>query len=216
MKSQFYFLNRLMLLPVACAIPGLSMAAESKTGLYLKPLLGLSQMSNQTARVDGPGLSNGPASIGLGNGFNAGLLLGYRMNSNWSVEVGWEYRTNEAEITLANGDRFSDGNYASNQFFINGLYHFAGSGRWEPYVGAGLLWGQEIDIDLEQGGIEQSFDGQGDIGVQVLAGVNYRLSETWTIGAEVRYGRTSGIDLGPIKDLNYSPTTVQFSMGYRF
>ncbi|MFK7965900.1 MAG: porin family protein [Burkholderiaceae bacterium] len=216
MKKQFHSLTRLMLLPVAFAAPSLVIAAESTTGLYLKPIFGLSQMSNQSALVEGSGLSNGPASIGLGSGFNAGLLFGYRMNSSWSIELGWEYRSNEADITLANGDRFSDGNYASNQFFINGLYHFAGNGRWDPYVGAGLLWGQEIDIDLEQDGIEQSFDGQGDIGVQVLAGLNYRLSEAWTIGGEFRYGKTSGIDLGPIRGLNYSPTTLQLTMSYRF
>jgi len=216
MENFLQSLARPSVLITALAAPAISIATEPGEGLYVKPIFGLSQMSDQVARVDGAGLANGPVKLGIDPGFNAGLLLGYRTKSNWAFEVGWEYRSNDTEIVLADGQRLSDGNYASNQFFLNGLYFFASRSRWEPYVGAGLLWGQEIDIDLEGDGFEQSFDGQGDIGVQVFAGLNYKLSNAWSVGGELRYGRTTGIDLGVLKGLEYAPTTLQVGLTYRF
>lgn len=75
---------------------------------------------------------------------------------------------------------------------------------------------QEIDFDFENNGVEQSFDGQGDVGVQIFAGLNYRLSRSWSIGGEIRYGSTTGINLGPVRALDYSPTSLQIGLSYRF
>ena len=125
-------------------------------------------------------------------------------------------------MLVADQSLLTNGNYASNIFFINGHYHFNGHGDWQPYVGAGLGWIQEIDIDLEQNGVETSLSGDGDIGYQLFAGADYKLDEQWSMGFELRYGSTTGIDLkgegnnGRYRDLDYQPTTLQIGLTYRY
>ena len=91
------------------------------------------------------------------------------------------------------------------------------------YVGAGLGWLQEIDIDLEGNGPEQSYSGDGDIGVQLFLGADYALSDAWALQGEVRYARFSDIDLdgearaeGSLTGLDYEPLTLQLGIVYRF
>lgn len=156
------------------------------------------------------------------NGFTTGLGVGYRYGSRIAVEAAWEYRTNESETSFASGLAFPEGNYASNMFFFNGYYFLTARGAWEPYAGAGLAWVQEVDIDLEGDGPEQSFSGDGDVGFQVFVGSNYRLTDRWSVHGELRYGSVTGIELsgenvdGTISDFEYEPVTVQFGINYNF
>jgi len=66
------------------------------------------------------------------------------------------------------------GNYASTGLALNGFYSFNafGSDKVRTYIGAGLAWLTEVDIDFEQGGNELSYSGDG-FGVQLLAGARY-------------------------------------------
>lgn len=185
---------------------------------------GLSSLPDTRGTIDDFNLETPGSSIdvSLSGGFAAGAGIGYRYNPRIAVELAWEYRSNDSETDFESGTRFDAGNYASNTFFLNGFYNFDNRGRWEPYVGAGLSWVQEIDIDLEGNGPEQSFSGDGDFGVQLFLGSNYRLTKRWSAHGEVRYGVLSGIDLegenvpGNISDLDYDPLTLQFGINYRF
>ena len=197
--------------------------AMAEDNWFVRPYLGLSQMSD----IDGDfedieGLS-GKAEVDLETGFTGGLGIGYRLSDEFAVEFGWEYRSNDSEVLLAGREEFDDGNYASNIFYLNGHYHFAPSGNWRPYVGAGLTWIEEIDIDLERDGEELSYSGDGDTGYQLFAGIDYALSPGWVVQSELRYGSITGIDLdgesgdpGSFDGIDYQTTTLQLGLVYAF
>jgi len=64
-------------------------------------------------------------------------------------------------VRLADGGSLPSGNYASTGVALNGLYSFNLFGREEvrTYVGLGVAWLTEVDIDFEQGGEEVSYSG---------------------------------------------------------
>jgi len=197
--------------------------AESGGHWFLRPLVGLSLVSDFQATANNVAGSTGPAEIKLDNGFTAGLGAGYRYNANIAVEIAWEYRSNDSEVLLNGATPLRDGNYASNTFYLNGHYYFSNSGKWEPYVGAGLSWVQEIDLDFEQNGVESSYTSDGDVGYQVFAGLNYDLSPSWDLQSELRYGSITDITLkseaangDSFTGMDYQPFTVQLGLVYQF
>lgn len=152
-----------------------------------------------------------------------GIGVGYRIDPRLSAEFGWEYRSNDSKTVLDATSEFGDGNYASNIFYLNGHYHFEQVGKWRPYVGAGLTWVEEIDIDLERGGDELSYSGDGDSGYQLFAGFDYDLADSWKLQAELRYGSIGDIDLegegndvGEFDGIDYETTTLQIGLVYDF
>ncbi|MGC6481148.1 MAG: outer membrane beta-barrel protein [Porticoccaceae bacterium] len=195
--------------------------AHAETGgLYVKPTFGMSNLSNssgvRTGQVDQV------IEVNTSLGFTAGISLGYRYNHNLSAELGWEYRSNDSETIYSDGTLFPNGNFASNLFYVNGIWHFDARRKWHPYVGAGLGFIQEIDIDLEAGGIEQSFSDSGNFGSQVFGGIDYGLTEHLKVGVEIRYSNVSKVDLpaeenatGNINGLEYDPLTIGLTMTYQ-
>jgi opacity protein-like surface antigen len=208
---------------VAAALPVQAQEAEDR-GWFARAWGGYSILADTDGSIDnfGSAPTGDRIDVSTSGGFNAGAGLGYRYNPRLAVELAWEYRSNDSEVDLASGARYGDGNYASNTFFLNGYYYFDRRGAWEPYVGAGLAWIQEVDIDLEGNGPEQSFSGDGDVGLQVFAGTNYRFNDRWSAHGELRYGAVSGIDLegenndGRIRDFDYEPLTFQLGVNYHF
>jgi outer membrane autotransporter protein len=207
----------------ALLLPVTAQAQESNDqGWYLKPLIAISQLSDQTGTTFGIGAVDGSADAQISGGFASGLNIGYSYNEHWSAELGWEYRSNDSEVSLADGQRFTEGNYASNSFFLNGIYSFDSSRSWRPYLGAGLSWIQEIDIDLETAGSELSYSGDGDSGFQLFAGLDYQFDSRWSVLGEVRYSSIGDIELigentsGTFTGLDYNPVSFQIGLNYRF
>lgn len=198
-----------------------TLSAHAESGWYVKPYTGYSSLSDTSGdRLDAV---SQPVDVDLSGGFLAGLGVGYQYCNNWAAEIAWEYRSNDSETSYADGTRFDDGNYASNIFYLNGYYLFEPRGNWQPYLGAGIGWVQEIDIDLEGLGPEQSFSGDGDVALQFMGGVHYKFSDRWLINGELRYSRISGVDLeaeagavGSIEDLDYDPLSISIGLTYRF
>ncbi|MEM1264300.1 MAG: OmpW family outer membrane protein [Pseudomonadota bacterium] len=189
----------------------------------IRPYVGLSQLGDVNGPSRGLGTVDGPVDVAVDSGFTAGVALGYDINERWAAEVAWEYRTNDSETTLADGTRFTDGNYASNLISLSGVYKLSPRGRWQPYLGLGVTVAQEIDIDLEQAGVETSLEGSGDVGYRAFAGVDWALADRWQLNGEVRYGSTTGIQLDSedvagqvIDDLDYDPLTLAIGFRYRF
>lgn len=223
-KQLFKTLKYLPLVVTTVSTPwlaGNAMGAPDKQSWYVRPHVAYSQLSD----ISGDSLVEGAAAgadIALSGGFAAGLGLGYFYRPNFAVELSWEYRSNDSEVALDDGRRFSDGNYASNSFYLNAIHHFARQDAWQPYVGGGLVWIQEVDIDLEDSGQEISFEADGDMGWQAFAGMNYWLNERWAIHGEMRYGSVTGIDLGSesgngrINDLEYQPLSLQTGVLFYF
>ena len=191
---------------------------------YIKPHVGIGIVRDND--FDQAGVVT-PGAGGDGEyetGWAAGLGVGYRYGNGWSAELDWEYRTNDNDtIGFSDGSRFDDGDIASNIFYLNGYYTFGTQDkRFRPFVGAGVGWVQELDLDLESGGAERSYSGAGDIAWQVMAGVETNLARDWRLQGELRYSRVSGIDLdeeggaGKIRDLDYDTWSVNLGLVYDF
>lgn len=190
---------------------------------FVRPVLGLSNLSDLSVTADNVAGATGETQIALDSGFAAGLGVGYQYNDNLAVEIAWEFRSNDSVVSLSNGVEFQDGNYASNTFFLNGLYYFDSSSKWRPYVGAGLAWIQEIDIDLEAQGQELSYSADGDVGFQAFAGLGYELSDRLELSGELRYLDIGDFDLsaepgttGQLLGLDYSPSSLSLALRYKF
>jgi len=206
---------------MAACISNVAYAVDE--GWFLRPNLGFSNMSDLSAQVSDIDGTSGVAEVAIDSGFVAGLGVGYQFNNRLALEVAWEYRTNDSSVELLPDLSFSEGDYASNTFFLNGLYYFDSGNRFRPYLGAGLAWVQEVDIDFQQGEQELSYAGDGDVGLQAFAGLDYAVTEHLSLQAELRYTSISGLDLEPeegasgrIIDIDYQPSTFQLGAVYRF
>jgi len=161
------------------------------------PYVGLSVLQDQSAEIIGFDTdSNGRADVAIEDGFTSGLSLRYHYpETSWISELGWEYRSNDSYITTASGTRLPGGNYASNIFYLNARYRFVTGSQILPWVGGGVVWTQEVDLDSESTAGERSFSDSGSIGFQVLAGADYDLTERLYLTGELRYSHQSDLDL---------------------
>lgn len=215
--------HRLTLVYLLLTVLPHTVLAEETRGWFLRGYAGYSHLGNQNADSRGIGAGDSSGDVELDGGYTAGAGLGYRYSDRWSAEFAWEYRSHDSKLDLDNGERYDDGNYASNTFWLNGFRHFPWSGRWQPYVGAGIGYIEEIDIDLDRSGEgERSFSDDGYVTWQAFAGVDYQMSERWDLQAEVRYSYLDDVDLdeeggsGRLDGLDYDPVTFQLGVVYRF
>lgn len=88
--------------------------------------------------------------------FKDGLLLrgaaGRRLGPYWAVEAEWFYRSNSLASLAAGNRRFTGGDVASNNLFLNATFSPGSRFAWRgisPYAGVGFGWIQEVDLDLE-------------------------------------------------------------------
>lgn len=213
MNSKVSFLSTICLLT-------LSSHVIADTPWYVKPIFGLNYLDGANGDTNQLGSTNGSAEIDLEAGFVAGLGFGRDINDNFSVELNWEYRTAESSVVLADNTVFPEGNYASNIFFINGIYNLDTIGTWKPYVGAGLGWVQELDIDLERNGVETSLSGENEFAPQLFVGANYKIKDEIDLGLELRYSRAGNVELtdegssNATFDPDYNPLTLQLGISY--
>lgn len=199
-------------------------AQAAGEGWSIIPYVGISQLGNQSPNIaGGDDIVDGGLDIAVDSGFTAGLRVRYDYESSrWTSEVGWEYRTNDSETTTSDGNVLPDGNYASNTFYLNGRYSLTDANRWTPWIGGGLTWIQEVDLDSENADGERSFSDSGSIGFQVMAGVDYDLSDRFYLTSELRYGSQSALNLeeeggnGRVTDIEYQPVTLGLGVGIRF
>jgi len=94
-----------------------------------------------------------------------------------------------------------------------------GWATFKPYVGAGLGIAQEVDTDLNIGGLQREFSGN-RAAWQLLAGVNWQYRSPWFAGVGLRY-----IDAGTVRlkssglgqlDVDYKGIGLDVRLGYRF
>jgi len=208
---------------VACTLV-LPPVFAAGNGWSLVPYIGTSQLGNQTPVLSGAtDIVDGNLDVSVDSGFTTGLGIRYDYEeSRWTSEFGWEYRSNDAETTASNGTVLPDGNYASNTFYLNGRYALAEGSGWTPWIGGGLTWLQEVDLDSEDADGERSFSDSGSVGFQIMAGVDYDLTERLYLTSELRYSSQTGLDLeeeagdGRVTDIDYQPITLGLGIGFRF
>ncbi len=156
--------------------------------------------------------------------FNGGGTVGYRVNDQWRVEGELLYRRNDMnDVTLAGIGVSTEGDYASLTVGLSALYDFRpfDSDRLSAYVGAGIAFVQEIDIDFEVGGSEVSFETD-EVGLQVQVGGRYALTDALYIDAGIRYMTLSDVkmlfpaDTSRIVEADYAPLSATVGLGWRF
>lgn len=200
-----------------------SVYAETK-GWSVVPYAGISQLSDQSGIVaNAQDITDGSLDVELEGGFVAGLGVRYDYpDTPWSAEIAWEYRSNDSSTTLSDGSTLPGGNYASNVFALNGRYSLAARGDFSPWVGLGVSYFQEVDLDSEDADGERSFSSAGSVGAQVMVGFDYDISRRFYLSTELRYTSLSGLNLdeeggqGRISNIDYQPLTLGLGLGYRF
>lgn len=178
--------------------------------------LGSSSFDENGTAGFGSGLK---AEFDMGMGF--GGDIGFRYGNGWAAEVEWNYRRHDLKsLRKAGTTLVTDGDFASNIFFINGLRRFpSSSGGWTPYVGAGVGWVQEVDFDLNSGGTDRAWSKQGKFGLQLIGGAEIPLNKDWRVTADVRMLRIGDVDLpaeegvsGKLSKPSYNPVSAQIGL----
>lgn len=203
--------------------------AQQSDHWYLKPGIGISSLSDTSASASNADLQDslirsGSWDINTDSGFYAGLGLGYEYSNGVRAEVYWEYRTNDSSTAIYESDSILEGNLASSVIFANGYYPIYRNNAWQLFVGAGLGWVQELDIDLEEGSFERSYSGDGELAYQLMTQLEYQLSKTLSISSELRWLDVSspsldaeeGGALGVVDNFDYNPISFGVSIQYRF
>lgn len=211
----------------AAAPLGDAMASEDTPRWTITGALGSSMIGDASARYTPAGGSTGRGRLSLGSGFMTGGSIGWAVNPAWRIEADVTYRTNPLRASSVPGLDGSqpDADYASVLLMANVVKTFdgwgAGPARFRPYVGAGLGIAQEVDTDLNIGGVQREFSGSRPAW-QLLAGVNWQTRSPWFAGLGLRYVdagalrlKSSEPGLGEIR-ADYRGLGLDLRLGYRF
>ena len=214
-------------LTVVIAAAPVLVSAETRDW-YATGSFGYVTQSDQQLTFTRPGVSGAVSpTLPLDTGFLAGGSVGRYLGDAWRIEAEFMYQSVDHPIfsLVAGGPGLpsGDGNYASTSVALNALREFdlLGSPRVKTYAGLGAVYATEIDLDFENGGVENSFSGSGT-GVQLLIGARYTWGERTFIDTGIRYLLISNAELdgeegtvGRIK-ADYEPLAVTVSFGWRF
>lgn len=169
------------------------------------------------------GSLNSSFDSGLGFGGAAGWVFAERFRA----EAEFNYLSADVDRAVLGSNFTADGdNFASTGLGLNVLYHFgddpSGRNGFSPYVGLGVVFLNEIDMDLEGAGVGGSFeDLEGDgVAPQLIIGVNRGIGERWSLGGELRYLAGGGVDLKndtvEIQDIDYTSINLGVTLTYWF
>jgi outer membrane protein W len=191
---------------------------------YGKLYGGASVLGDQTVNQTGVAAAGATGKNENDSGFLAGGAVGYHYSDNLSAELAWDYITNDATNRFSDGTNFNDGDFSSSIFFLNGRYAFDPviQTKFLPYLGAGVGYVQEIDMDLNTGGIETSYSKSGEFAYQLMAGASYPVTESIDLDAGVRYVRVDSINLkreggtGELRNVDYDPLLFTIGASYKF
>lgn len=223
MPNRTALINAIPVIAAATLLSPLGAQAQEARDWYATGFVGLvTQSDERLAFASGP--INANPTLKNDTGFGAGGALGRRLGDQWRVEIEFSYQSVDHEpLTLFAGGPSGDGNYASTSVGLNALYDFDlfGSSRARSYVGAGIAYLTEVDVDFESGGQESSFSGS-DAGFQLMAGVRYDLTERAFLDVSLRYLMASGVELDAEENAtgrvtaDYSPLSLMVGFGWRF
>lgn len=198
--------------------------ADDNDRWYATANIGLGSLADSTlAYSDGTEVESAEASFDPS--FAGGGTIGYRFGNNWSLEGEIMYRRNDLEaIDIAGLGNFAEGDFASLALGVNALYHFnfGNSGKWSGYVGPGIVFLQEIDIDFDAGGQQEVSFETDDTAFQLKFGARYDFSERWFAEAGATYLAASGVtmelpeDSAQTIESDYDHWTISAGIGFRF
>jgi outer membrane protein W len=211
--------TRATLLVGAFAV-SLAATAQDKPGLYLNVYGGSSSLASTTLTESRTALGVLEGQAKFGSGMGAGGAFGYRYGNGFAAEVAWDYRGHDIKRI---GNTAVDGDFASTVLFVNGYYRFDKVGAVRPFVGAGLGYITEIDIDITRGAVEQEYSRRGGLALQAMVGGEVDLTDAWSLTGDLRWTR---LNTGAFKSTNpgaavlnkpkYQPVSLNVGLTYRF
>lgn len=200
-------------------------APTEPRGFYATVYAQASRLGSTTFdEIGNAGLGSG-LTARFGQGLGLGGDLGFRYGNGWAAELEWNWRRHDLKSLRGGGATLTtEGDFASNIFFVNGLRRFVGApGSWTPYVGAGIGWVQEIDFDLNSGNAERAWSRQGQVGLQLIGGVEVPVGNAWRMVADVRMLQLGKVELpaeegvtGRLAKPRYQPVSVQIGLRRMF
>ena len=213
-------LNSVLAILVSLCLPTVVLAEAVEPRWSVAALGGFGSLGDSNLS----GSAGAAGSASFDPGFMAGLGVSYRLGA-WEVGGDYLYQTNDIDrlpgsgVTAgADGGDFSA---VAVALTVQRTFNLLPSDRAASYLGAGLVWLQEVDIDFDTPTGEASFSDSA-IGYQLQAGVRYRLAPRWEAGLELRYLDAGSLSLdgegaptGRVK-ADYERTSVLGSLRYRF
>lgn len=157
--------------------------------------------------------------------FDLGLIgggaVGIDIDENWRAELEYMYRSNDVDDFGGSEIDADSGDFASVAIMANAEYRFGTSDQaFRPYVGAGLGLIEEIDFDVEGGDDAGEFSDRGAFAFQLMAGADYSLNDSWSLGAELRYFDAGSVKLDGDGDrdleADYRLTSLLLGVRYSF
>jgi outer membrane protein W len=181
------FFNRSL---ICSSLAGLSIlasmpaVAQDRSGLYVSAYGGSSSLASTSLTESRTSLSTLTGKGSFGSGSGLGGAFGYRYGNGWAAELAWDYRSLEIK-RLGGSPVVRD--FASTTAFINGYYRFEKLGIVRPFVGAGLGYVTEMDMDLNRDGSEQEYSRRGGVAVQAIVGGEMELTDQWSVSTDLRW-----------------------------
>lgn len=215
-------LGTALLLATSTSLAAFDAAAHDTAGLYSTIYVGPSFLpsTNLTeTRTPGTVLSGGAK---FDTGLGIGGALGYRYGNGLAAEIAFDYRSHGLKNV---GGTTADGDFASKTIFLNGYYRFAKWNAVRPFVGAGLGWAPEIDIDINRNGRSISYSRSGALALQGIVGGEVEISTKWSLVGDLRVmqissgsfkSETAGASGAISGNLNYRPVSANLGLSYRF
>lgn len=169
--------------------------------------------------------------VELEDGWMGGLIAGYSLANGFRPELALDYRRNDFEslrrdpVGIIPGRQTDDvdGHETVITALVNVWYDFFPSGRWHPYIGAGL---GAARIEVKNGRFDNtSLDSDADtvFAYQYGAGLGIDLGERWTLSLDYRRLELDEgkFDLQPTNPnsyikAGYSADTAMIGLRYSF
>ncbi|MEM1089091.1 MAG: outer membrane beta-barrel protein [Pseudomonadota bacterium] len=201
---------------------------DAQAQFYVRGHLMVTNPSDDSASaVTENGIDAGSLDASFDAGLGFGGSVGWVFAERFRAEADFTYLSADVDrATLGDGFSADGDNFASTGLGVNLLYHFtddiAGKQGFSPYIGLGVVFLNEIDIDLEGAGVGQGFeDLEGDdVAPQLILGVNRGIGKRWSLGGELRYLAGGGIDLEndavQIRDIDYDSLNLGLTLTYWF
>ena len=198
--------------------------ADANNRWYATANIGFGTLADSTLNYS-DGTEAGTAEAAFDPSFAGGGTIGYQFANGWSLEGEIMYRRNDLEaLDIPGLGDFTEGDFASLALGVNALYrfNFGDSGKWSGYIGPGIVYLQEIDIDFDTAGQQETSFETDDTALQLKLGARYDFSDRWFAEASATWMTASGVTMELPEDSvqtiesDYDHLTISAGIGFRF